>query len=169
MTAHLRVVVALFVGLVVGALCLPESASAIEVKKKLFTAPGAGPAPAQGPAPKNPLTPALQQKLSEIVAAQSEIYLSQESEKKAEGKEYVDLEGAKFMYVPKMRGGSVNVEAKLEAPEYRGKKGDLDSKGAATGRRKALIFNYRLDGTRWVEVEPPKWQDVAQKDGEKKN
>jgi hypothetical protein len=157
-------------GLMLAAVLVPASAGAIEVKKKLGgggggAASGAGPS---GPAPRNPLTPALQQKLAELVASESDTYLSQESEKKADGKEYVDLEGAKFIYLPRMKDGKVQVQAKLEAAEYKGKKGDPDHKGTATGKRKALIFNYRLDGDHWSEVDSPKWEDIAEKDGAKK-
>lgn len=169
MTANRRVKQFTFVlaGLLLATVILPGAANAIEVKKKLGTIGGGGGAAAPtGPAPKNPLTPALQRQLGELVASESDTYLSQESEKKAEGKEYVDLEGAKFSYLPRMKDGKVQVQAKLEAAEYKGKKGDPDAKGSATGKRKVLVFNYRLDGDHWSQVEDPKWEEVASKDGE---
>jgi len=172
MTANRRVnrFTFLLAGLVLAAVLAPASAGAIEVKKKLGGGGGAaGGARPSGPAPKNPLTPALQQKLADLVASESDAYLSQESEKKADGKEYVDLESARFIYVPRMKDGKVQVQAKLEAAEYKGKKGDPDQRGTATGKRKALVFNYRLDGDHWSEIDSPKWEDVAEKDGAKKN
>jgi len=168
MTANRRVkqFIIVLAGMMLAAVVIPGAANAIEVKKKLGTVGGGGGAAPTGPAPKNPLTPALQRQLSEIIASESDTYLSQESEKKAEGGEYVDLEGAKFSYMPRMKDGKVQVQAKLEAAEYKGKQGDPDSKGRATGKRKVLIFNYRLDGDHWSQVEDPKWEEVASKDGE---
>jgi hypothetical protein len=170
MTANRRVKQFIFVlaGMMLAAVVIPGAANAIEVKKKLGTVGGGGRGGAAptGPAPKNPLTPALQRQLSEIIASESDTYLSHESEKKAEGKEYVDLEGAKFSYMPRMKDGKVQVQAKLEAAEYKGKQGDPDAKGSATGKRKVLVFNYRLDGDHWSQVEDPKWEEIASKDGE---
>ena len=86
-------------------------------------------------------------------------YLSDESEKKSSGKPYVDLEHAKFKYLPTMKGGHWTVIAKLQAAEYTPSKSGV-GKGKPTGKQKSLVFNYRLDGSKWTEVEPPKWEDV---------
>jgi|YelNatPaOPRAMG01_1025707.scaffolds.fasta_scaffold03620_17 hypothetical protein len=152
-------------GLFIGALMRPSSAAAIEVKNDLYTKHGKM---ESGPAPRNPLTPALRKQLAETVSYESEKYLDEESVKKSEGKLYVDIEHAKFSYVPMMKNGKVDVLAKLEAPEYRGVKEDPHSRGRATGKRKVLIFNYRLDGNKWTEVEPPKWEDATQTAAAKK-
>ncbi|HLX05901.1 MAG TPA: hypothetical protein VKR28_10220, partial [Candidatus Binatus sp.] len=75
------------------------------------------------------------------------------------GKPYVDLEHAKFMYLPTMKAGKWTVEAKLQAPEYTPSKSG-EGKGKPTGKQKTLVFTYRLDGSKWTEVEQPKWEDV---------
>ena len=51
------------------------------------------------------------------------------------------------------------VTAKLQAPEYTPPKSGV-GKGKPTGKQKSLVFNYRLDGSKWTEVEQPKWEDV---------
>ncbi len=152
------IVATLAAGLFIGALTMPSSASAIEVKNDLYTKHGKM---ERGPAPRNPLTPALRKQLAETVSYESEKYLDEESVKKSEGKLYVDIEHAKFSYMPMMKNGKVDVLAKLEAAEYRGRKDDPHSLGRATGKRKTLVFNYRLDGNKWTEVEPPKWEDAT--------
>jgi hypothetical protein len=153
-------VVAGFVGsLIVASLLAPPGARAIEVKKSLYNNSGpAGPS-ASGPAKSNPIPSAQRQQLSDTIASESDSYLSEESEKKSSGQVYVDLEHAKFMYLPTMKAGKWTVEAKLQAPEYNGPKGGV-GKGKPTGKQKVLIFTYRLDGSKWTEVEKPKWQDV---------
>ncbi len=108
----------------------------------------------------NPIPPAMRQQLGETVASESDSFLAEESEKKSTAKPYVDLEHAKFIYLPKMKDGKWNVIARLEASEYVASKSDATSKGKPTGKRKVLIFNYRLDGSKWTEVEQPKWEDV---------
>jgi hypothetical protein len=145
-------------GLLIGALMMPSGAAAIEVKNDLYTRHGKI---QRAPQPPNPLTPAIRKQLAETVSYESEKYLDQESVKKSEGKTYVDLEHGKFSYMPVMKGGKVNAIAKLEAAEYHARKGDPHSLGRATGKRKALVFNYRLDGNKWTEVEPPKWEDAT--------
>jgi hypothetical protein len=135
----------------------PRSAGAIEVKKKLYSGGGGG--GASGPAPKNPLTPALQQKLIDVVSDESYKFVSAESEKKSDGEVYIDLEAAKMKYLPSVAGDKTNVTCKLEAAEYRAKKGTI-SKGSATGKRKVLVFKYQLDGQKWVEQGEPAWEDV---------
>jgi hypothetical protein len=149
--------------LVIGGLLLaPLGAHAIEVKKMLPTEGGGGGGGGGAAAPaSNPIPKAAQQQLSEIVSQESDSFLDQESEKKSEGKSYVDLEHAKFMYLPVMKEGKWNVQAKLEAAEYTPNKSDPAAKGKATGKRKVLIFNYRLDGSKWTEIEQPKWEDVG--------
>lgn len=140
-------------------LLAPVKAGAIEVKKHLYRGGGAG-VGGGGPAPKNPLTPALQKKLVDVVLSESYTYISEESEKKATGKLYIDLESAKMRYIPSVRPNSTTVTCKLEAPEYKANK-DSVGKGKATGKRKALVFKYQLKGQDWAEAEQPKWEDVA--------
>jgi hypothetical protein len=148
------------VGLIVaGAMLTPVSARAIEVKKDLYTSSGPSGPSAPGPAKENPIPKAMAQQLSDTVASESDSFLSDESEKKSSGKTYVDLEHAKFLYLPTMKGGHWNVIAKLQAAEYTPSKSG-EGRGKATGKQKILVFNYRLDGNKWTEVEPPKWQDV---------
>lgn len=148
-------------GLFLGALILPSTAGAIEVKKSLYTgsaAPAASGPAAQGPAPKNPLTAAQRQALQDAVANDSEQFLDQESEKKSSGEPYLDLEHAKFSYVP----GSGAVTAKLEAQEYKLKKG-AEGKGSPTGIKKALVFKYKIEGNKLAADGEPKWEEVAAK------
>jgi hypothetical protein len=153
-----RVGVILAIGLMMGAFMTSGSARAIEVKKELYGGGGPAGGGGGGPAPANPLTPALRQKLSETIASESDSYVDQESEKKSDGKTYVDLEGAKFKYIPSTAGGKVNVTAKLEGAEY--KPSTSGGKGHPTGKHRALVFKYRLDGQTWTEVDQPAWQDV---------
>lgn len=154
------------VAVIAAALLAPRGVRAIEVKKSLYsnTGPsgGSGNAPtAPGPAKENPIPAAQRQQLSDTIASESDSFLNEESEKKSSGKgTYVDLEHAKFMYVPTMKAGKWTVLAKLQAPEYTPAKSG-EGKGKATGKQRVLIFNYRLDGSKWSEVEPPKWEDVA--------
>ena len=72
---------------------------------------------------------------------------------------YVDLEHAKFLYLPTMKEGHWTVLAKLQAAEYTPSKSG-EGKGRPTGKQKILAFSYRLDGSKWTEVEAPKWQDA---------
>ena len=146
-------------GLIVAAMLMPMTARAIEVKKSLYTNSGPSGPSAQGPAKSNPIGKAQQQALNDTIASESDTYLGDESEKKSSGKPYVDLEHAKFMYLPTMKAGKWIVEAKLQAPEYTPSKSG-EGKGKATGKQKVLVFTYRLDGSKWTEVEKPKWEDV---------
>ena len=147
------------VGLMVAAIFAAHSARAIEVKKDLYNNSGpAGPS-ASGPAKENPIPKAMAAQLSDTVASESDSYLSDESEKKSSGKTYVDLEHAKFLYLPTMKAGHWTVLAKLQAAEYTPSKSG-EGKGKPTGKQKVLVFNYRLDGSKWTEVEQPKWEDV---------
>lgn len=154
-------------GLIVAAILAPNSARAIEVKKDIFKNGGpagpnaAGPSAAGG-SRSNPIPKAQQQALNDTVANESESYLDDESEKKASGKTYVDIEHARPMYLPTMKEGKWTVVAKLQAAEYTPSKSG-EGKGRPTGKQKVLLFNYRLDGSKWTEVEPPKWEDVATK------
>jgi hypothetical protein len=146
-------------GLIVAAVLAPHRARAIEVKKDLYNNGGpAGPS-ASGPAKENPIPKAAAQQLSDTIASESDSYLSDESEKKSSGKTYVDLEHAKFLYLPTMKGGHWTVAAKLQAAEYTPSKSG-EGKGKPTGKQKTLVFTYRLDGSKWTEVEQPKWEDV---------
>ena len=149
----------LMAGLFLGALLVPLKAGAIEVKKQLNTGGGDGGAPMQasGPAPANPLTKGQQAALQDALANDSESFLGQESEKKASGEVYVDLEHAKFSYMP--TGGAVT--AKLTAPEYKGSKSG--GKGTATGNQKALVFKYKMAGNKLTPDGDPKWEDVKGK------
>lgn len=141
------------------AIVTPNRAHAIEVKKDLYTQSGpAGPS-APGPARANPIPASMRQQLSDTIASESDSYVSEESEKKSSGKTYVDLEHPKFMYLPEMKNGHWTVIAKLQGAEYTPSKSG-EGKGKPTGKQKTLIFNYRLDGSKWTEVEPPKWQDA---------
>jgi hypothetical protein len=152
------------VAVMVAALLAPKGARAFEVKKSLYanTGPSGNSGPtAQGPAKENPIPTAQRQQLSDTIASESDSFLNEESEKKSSGKgTYVDLEHAKFMYVPTMKAGKWTVLAKLQASEYTPSKSG-EGKGKPTGKQRVLIFNYRLDGSKWSEVEPPKWEDVA--------
>lgn len=138
---------------------IPASAHAIEVKKSLNMGGGGGGGGGQmmqGPAPKNPLTQAQQKALFDQVANDSDQYLGQESEKKSSGQPYVDLEHAAFSYVPK--GGTV--DAKLTGAEYKPKKSDPAAKGSPTGKKKALVFSYKVEGSKFTSSGEPKWEDV---------
>ncbi len=155
---------AAIVTMVLCAMLVPDGAHAIEVKKDLNVGGGAssgGPARmAPGPSMHNPLTPAQQKALQDAVANDSDPFLDQESDKKTSGQPYVDLEHAAFSYIPTRKGGQLNVVAKLTGSEYKLAKGG-SGRGRATGSKKALIFNYKLDGTKFVASEPAKWEDVA--------
>lgn len=146
-------------GLIVAAMFVPTGAHAIEVKKDLYNNSGPSGPTASGPAKANPIPAAQRQQLSDTIASESDTYLSEESEKKSSAQTYVDLEHAKFMYLPTMKAGKWTVEAKLQAAEYTGPKSGV-GKGKPTGKQKVLVFTYRLDGSKWTEVEQPKWQDV---------
>jgi hypothetical protein len=146
-------------GLIAAAILAPRGARAIEVKKDLYNNSGpAGPS-ASGPAKENPIPKAMAAQLSDTIASESDSYVSDESEKKSSGQVYVDLEHAKFLYLPTMKAGHWTVIAKLQAAEYKPSKSG-EGKGKPTGKQKILIFNYRLDGSKWTEVEQPKWEDL---------
>lgn len=146
-------------GLIVAAVFAPHSARAIEVKKDLYNNSGPQGPSASGPAKENPIPKAAAQELSDTIASESDSYVSDESEKKSSGQVYVDLEHAKFLYLPTMKAGHWTVLAKLQAAEYTPSKSGV-GRGKPTGKQKILVFNYRLDGSKWTEVEQPKWQDV---------
>jgi hypothetical protein len=158
MAAKVRTTLVL-AGLIAAAILAPRGARAIEVKKDLYNNSGpAGPS-ASGPAKENPIPKAMAAQLSDTIASESDSYVSDESEKKSSGQVYVDLEHAKFLYLPTMKAGHWTVVAKLQAAEYKPSKSG-EGKGKPTGKQKILIFNYRLDGSKWTEVEQPKWEDV---------
>jgi len=146
-------------GMIVAAVLAPHSARAIEVKKDLYNNSGPQGPSASGPAKENPIPKAAAQQLSDTIASESDSYVSDESEKKSSGQTYVDLEHAKFLYLPTMKAGHWTVQAKLQAAEYTPSKSGV-GRGKPTGKQKILVFNYRLDGSKWTEVEQPKWQDV---------
>jgi hypothetical protein len=156
------------------ALCVvlaPVGAGAIEVKKEMNTGGGGGggeAAPvAAGPSMHNPLSSGQQKALQDAIASDSDPFIDQESEKKSSGEPYVDLEHAAFSYIPTNKGGGLSVVAKLTAAEYKLAKNGT-GKGRATGNKKALVFNYKVDGTKFVASEPAKWEDVAAAAGAKK-
>jgi len=142
---------------------IPLSARALEVHKSLGPSGGGGGGSAQpsggGPQRANPIPKAAQQQLMQTVSDDSDQFLNQESEKKSSGQPYMDLEHAKFSYLPDQKGGKITVQAKLTASEYKPSKSG-EGKGKATGNSKALVFNYSLDGSKWTATEPPKWEDV---------
>ena len=159
MDAKARTTLAVAGLIIAGAMLAPGRARAIEVKKDLYTNSGSGGPSAPGPAKENPIPKAMAQQLSDTIASESDSFVSDESEKKASGKTYIDLEHAKFLYVPTMKAGHWKVIAKLQAAEFTPNKSG-EGRGRATGKQKILLFNYRLDGSKWTEVEPPKWEDV---------
>src|SRR4029077_12583638 len=109
-------------GLFIGALLLPARASAFEVKKMMpggessgGGSGGGGGGGGGGGSGPNPMSKAQQQALQDAVANDSESFLGQESEKKASGEPYVDLEHAKPHIFPS--AGAVTV--KLQADSYK--------------------------------------------------
>ncbi|MDB5108629.1 MAG: hypothetical protein JWM69_1570 [Candidatus Binatus sp.] len=136
------------------------SAHAVEVKKSLYSSGGAMNAPAgggnsSGPAPANPLNAAQKQALQDAVANDSEQTLGEESEKKSSGKDYVDLEHAKFSYMP--TAGAVT--AKLTGHECKGKKGGATGACSPSGTDKTLVFKYKIKGNSLAAEEAPKWEE----------
>jgi hypothetical protein len=141
-------------GLFVAALMMPSRAGAIEVKKHMLggdSAPsgGGGGGGGGGSAP-NPMSKAQQQALQDAVANDSEAFLGQESEKKASGEAYVDLEHAKPHIFP---SGS-RVTVKLQADSYK-------AKGKKTGDQKSLVMKYKASGNNYVLDGDPTWEDAA--------
>ncbi len=167
MAAKSRIILAVSIGLIFGLLLVSPSARAIEVKKELVS-PGAegggggggGGAASAGPQRANPIPAAMRQQLADTLGNESDQYIDDESTKKSSGQDYVDLE-PKFTYLPSQKGGKWIVQATLEGNEYKPSKSG-EGKGRKTGKRKKLVFNYRLDGNKWTEVEPPKWEDVSE-------
>ncbi len=166
MTCRTGVLTALKLAIAGIALCAvlaPVRAGAIEVKKELNTGGGGGEAAApvaRGPSMHNPLTSAQQKALQDAVASDSDPFLDQESDKKTSGQPYIDLEHATFSYIPTNKGGGLTVIAKLTGTEYKLAKNGA-GKGRATGNKKALVFNYKVEGTKFTASEPAKWEDVA--------
>lgn len=157
-------------GVMIAALLVAGSARAIEVKKSLYTsgagagAGGPGPGgPSGGPPPPNPLNAAQRQALQDAVASDSEQSLGEESEKKSSGQTYVDLDHAKFSYMPT----TSEVTAKLSAPECKGKKGSTPTSCTPTGTQKSLVFKYKIAGSKLSPAEPPKWEETAAADAAK--
>jgi hypothetical protein len=160
MTSAVKIAIA---GLALCALMAPAGARAIEVKKEMNTGGGGGGAAApvaSGPSMHNPLTAGQQKALQDAVATDSDQFLDEESDKKTSGQPYIDLEHAAFSYIPTNKGGGLSVVAKLTGTEYKLAKGG-SGRGRATGNKKALVFNYKLDGGKFVASEPAKWEDVA--------
>jgi len=156
-----RAGLALVMGLALAVVASAPDARAIEVKKDIYGGSGGGAAGGGDSAPRaNPLTPALQKKLMETIETESDSYVADESEKKASAQIYVDLENAKLKYFPQNTAGKIQVTAKLEGKEF---KPAGEGNPRATGKRRALVFKYRLDGQNWTEVTKPAWEDVAEK------
>jgi hypothetical protein len=156
-------------GAMVAALLVAGSAHAIEVKKSLYSSGGAagGPGPgggSGGPPPPNPLNAAQKQALQDAVASDSDQTLGEESEKKSSGQNYIDLDHAKFSYLP--TAGAVT--AKLSAPECKGKKGGTPASCSPTGTQKSLVFKYKIAGNKLTPSEPPKWEETAAQTAKKK-
>jgi len=151
----------LSITLLLAAFLVPARTHAIEVKKDLNVGGGGGGGGTVGggPAPKNPLSAAQQKALQEAVANDSDQFLAEESEKKSSGQPYVDLERAAYSYMPTTKGGGLSVEAKLTGNELKPRKSD-PSKSSPTGKKKALVFDYKVDGSKFTATDPPKWQDV---------
>ncbi|MGH7812538.1 MAG: hypothetical protein ACREQI_00845 [Candidatus Binataceae bacterium] len=137
-------------GLIAAVALFPIKVRAIEVKKDLYSKGG-------GMAPISRIPPSLAKQLNETVAEETDPYVSVEIEQKTSGKSYVDLEHAKFVYVPRMIDGTWNVQGSLEGTEYYPPKGGGTGLGKQTGRRQALVFSYEYEGGKWVETENPKW------------
>ena len=149
-------------GLALGLFASARDLHAIEVKKDIYLGGGGAASGGGGATHVNPLTPALQKKLIETVQSESDSYVADESEKKSSGQVYIDLEDAKLKYFPQNTGGKVKVSAKLEGKEYKASS-EATGKGKPTGRSRALVFKYRLDGQNWTETDKPAWEDVAEK------
>ena len=146
-------------GLIVAAVLAPHRARAIEVKKDLYNNSGpAGPS-ASGPAKENPIPKAAAQQLSDTIASESDSLRQRRERKEIVGQAVRRSRARKFQYLPTMKGGHWTVTAKLQAAEYTPSKSG-EGKGKPTGKQKSLVFNYRLDGSKWTEVEQPKWEDV---------
>jgi hypothetical protein len=163
MAAKPGIIRTLTIGLMLAAFLIPASAHAIMVKKELNLGGGesGGGHASAAPIEKNPLNKAQQQALQQAVANDSDPFLDQESEKKSEGKDYLDLEHAKFSYLPSRKSGELMVKAKLTAKEYKGNKSDPAARGKPTGKSSALVFNYKVDGAKIVPVGEPAWEEVA--------
>jgi hypothetical protein len=139
--------------LLVGALLVPTRAGAIEVKKLLpggQSSGGGGGGGGGGSSAPNPMSKAQQQALQDAVANDSEQYLGAESEKKASGDPYVDLEHAK----PHIFPSGTNVTVKLQAESYK-------AKGKKSGEQKALVMKYKAKGNTYVLDGDPTWEDVT--------
>lgn len=142
--------------LFLGTLLMPASASAFEVKKMLPGGEssggrgGGGGGGGGGASAPNPMSKAQQQALQDAVANDSESFLGQESEKKASGEPYVDLEHAKPHIFPS--GSSVTV--KLQADSYK-------AKGKKSGDQKSLVMKYKAKGNNYVLDGDPTWEDAA--------
>jgi hypothetical protein len=173
MAAKPGIIRTLTISLMLAAFLIPASAHAIMVKKDLNLGGGGetqsgGQAYAPAHSERNPLSKAQQQALQQAVANDSDPFLDQESEKKSEGNEYFDLEHAKFSYLPSHKGSALTVQAKLTAKEYKGNKSDPAARGRATGKSSALVFNYKVTGTKMEPIGTPAWQEVAATANKKK-
>src|SRR5579862_5658648 len=101
---------------------------------------------------------ALQQSLNDKVSEDAGPYLDQEDRNKMDGKPYTDFV-PKFEYLPNYGpdGNLSTVSVKLGGAEY-DPKSKATTKGAATGKLKYLVFSYSRQGSKWVELNKPKWE-----------
>jgi|GEM_PF-522362 hypothetical protein len=103
------------------------------------------------------ISPKLRQELSDRVSDEMQEYFAQEERKKEDKQPYVDLQ-TRFEYLPNWgRHGQVVVSVKLGGVEYDPTKSG-SSMGGATGRLKYLVFTYRLEHGKWVEIAKPRWE-----------
>jgi hypothetical protein len=156
MAERTGIILATMAGIVAASLLAPMSAHAIEVKKDLYTGNGGG---ATGAARIDPLTSAQKKELAQLVSDASDPYVSAESEKKAAGEAYIDLEGAQFNYLTYLKGDKWNVKARLVGSEYLLPKNG-SGKGKPTGKLRILAFFYQLDHGKLVEAGKPQWEEV---------
>ncbi len=104
------------------------------------------------------IPPALKQSLDDKVSEDAGPYLDKEDEKRNSGKPYTDFV-PKFEYLPNYgpNGQLSTVSVKLGGAEY-DPTNKTTTKGAATGKLKYLVFSYTRHGSKWVELNAPKWE-----------
>lgn len=103
------------------------------------------------------LTPKLKNELTDRVWDEAQYYMAAEQKKQEDKQTYVDLKPM-FEFLPSVApDGGLVVSVKLGGVQYNaGESGS--SKGAATGTMKYLVFTYRLEHGKWVEIRKPKWE-----------
>ena len=150
-------------GLALGLFAGARDLHAIEVKKDLYVG-GGGAAASGGGGPRAPIRSrrGSRRSLSKRSNRSRTATSPTRARRKSSGQVYIDLENGKLKYFPQNTGGKVQVSAKLEGKEYKGPS-EGTGKGKATGKRRALVFKYRLDGQNWTETAKPAWEDVVEK------